>query len=273
MTNVSVVIPLYNDGDRIERAVNSVLRQNYRSQVIIVDDCSVDDSFQVAQALSSRLPGVRALRMAENAGPAAARNLGARLAEGEYICFLDSDDEFLDGYFREIVPVMASAANMHAVKVGMEFYDPVKGYVLPSYDRRYIPVVFSSPCNIMIRRASFDRLGGFSEDPVFRGNHGGEDIAFCKALAEHLGPLGRIDKVYYRCWSCEGSHVDNFLASTRQADNPDGFEFIGLDDARKPGGELDMAIMGYLEAVKARLADKDMAVINLERNESLNGIA
>jgi glycosyltransferase involved in cell wall biosynthesis len=192
--------------------------------------------------------------MGKNSGPAAARNVGASHAQGDYLCFLDSDDQFLDGYFQEIVAIMESAPHMHAVKVGMEFYDPLKGYILPNYDPRYVSVIFSSPCNVMIRRKSFHLLGGFSEDPVFRGNHGGEDVAFCKALAEHLSPLGRIDKTYYRCWSCEGSHVDNFLATTRLADNPDGFEFVGMDEARKPGGTLDLAIRHYMDEVKARVA-------------------
>lgn len=253
MSLVSVIVPIYNDADKIERAVKSALQQNYACEVIIVDDCSLDDSYDVALAFPTKFPEVSVFRMEKNSGPAAARNFGASQARGDYFCFLDSDDQFLDGYFREIVPLMESAPHMHAVKVGMEFYDPVKGYILPSYDPRYVSVVFSSPCNVMIRRHSFALIGGFSEDPVFRGAHGGEDVAFCKALAEHLSPLGRIDKTYYRCWSSDGSHVDKFLATTRLADNPDGFEFIGLDDARKPGGELDLAIMHYMDTVKARV--------------------
>jgi len=254
MTSVSVVIPLHNDKETLRRAIDSAVGQTFLHEIIVVDDCSTDDSYDFALSLIAEYPLLKLIRASRNGGPAIARNLGAKSATGEFLCFLDADDEFLANYFSEIIPLFAKKPEMHAIKVGMVFFDPVKGYVLPDYDPRYTAVVFSSPCNVLIRRASFERMGGFSEDPAFRSRHGGEDVAFCRALAELMGPLGRVDKEYFRCWSYQGSHLDNFLATTRLADNADGFEFVGLDDARKPGGAIDLAVASYLDAVKARLS-------------------
>lgn len=254
MCSVSVVIPLYNDGDTLRRAIDSLVGQMHLCEIIVVDDCSTDDSYEFAQSLLSVYPSLRLIQSPKNSGPAAARNLGARHSKGEFLCFLDADDEFLPDYFSEMLPLFSRKPEMHALKVGMIFFDPVKGYILPDYDPRYLAVVFSSPCNVLIRRVSFELMGGFSEDAVFRSQHGGEDVAFCRALAELMGPLGRIDKAYFRCWSYQGSHLDNFLATTRLSDNADGFEFVNLDDSRKPGGAIDLAIAAYLDAVRVRLS-------------------
>lgn len=256
MPDVSVIVPLYNDKASLCRAIDSLFGQAYLREVIVVDDCSTDDSYSFAQSLLAQYPLLQVLQTSQNGGPATARNHGARHASGEFLSFLDADDEFLPGYFSDVVPLMLSRPEIHAIKVGGVFFDPVKGYILPDYDPRYRAVVFSSPCNVLIRRVSFERMGGFSEHPAFRTAHGGEDVAFCKALAEVIGPLGQVDKQYFRCWSYQGSHLDNFLATTRLTDNADGFEFVGLDESRKPGGQIDLAISAYLEEVRARFAGK-----------------
>ncbi len=93
---VSVIVIVYNDAARLPRAVRSALGQSLRgAEVLIVDDRSTDDSFAVAQRLAAENPGrVRALRLPENSGGCGApRNHGVAEARGEYVMFLDSDDE------------------------------------------------------------------------------------------------------------------------------------------------------------------------------------
>lgn len=253
MATVSVVIPLYNDAARIERAIRSVLAQNFLSEVIVVDDCSLDSSAQVVRQIQEQDSRVHLYSLPENSGPAVARNLGAEKANGELLAFLDSDDEYLRGYFADLVPLMLEEPTLHACKVGMEFWDPVKGWILPAYDPRYPAVVFSSSCNVLMRRKSFLRMGGFPVNSEFKGASGGEDVAFCQAVATYLPPLRRIDAIYYRCWSRAGSHVDKFLQETRLAAVKDGFEFVRLSDQQQPGGDLELAIKHYLAGVSSRL--------------------
>lgn len=96
----SVVIPLYNKERYIRRTLESVLAQTFQHfEVIVVDDGSTDNSLNAArQAASGR---VRIISQ-ENRGTAAARNTGIEHAEGEYIAFLDADDEWKENYLETI---------------------------------------------------------------------------------------------------------------------------------------------------------------------------
>jgi glycosyltransferase involved in cell wall biosynthesis len=253
MPHVSVITPLFNDAHSLSRAVQSALKQPFLGEIIIVDDASTDNSLARAHDLAHSSPLIKVIAAPVNRGPAAARNLGACRAQFDYLNFLDSDDELLEGFFGEIMPLLENHKELHAAKVGVQFLDPIKGNVLPDFDPRYPAVIFSYPCNIVIRRESFLKMGGFSEDSAFKTKLGGEDAAFCSALAKHLAPLAKIDTAYCRCWSRGGSHLDNFLSSTRLADNEDGFEFVNLSQDQLPGGRLARAIDAYLNQVATNL--------------------
>jgi teichuronic acid biosynthesis glycosyltransferase TuaG len=91
MTTFSVIIPVYNVGAYIEQTLASVFAQTYADfEVIVVDDGSTDDTAQRVKSFS-HYESLRYVYQA-NAGPAAARNTGLDLAQGELIAFLDSDD-------------------------------------------------------------------------------------------------------------------------------------------------------------------------------------
>jgi CDP-glycerol glycerophosphotransferase len=93
---VTVVVIAFDDADRLPRAVASVLRQSHRAvEVVVVDDCSTDGTGEVANALAAAHPDrVRALHLETNSGGCSRpRNVGVAHARGEYVMFLDSDDE------------------------------------------------------------------------------------------------------------------------------------------------------------------------------------
>jgi teichuronic acid biosynthesis glycosyltransferase TuaG len=90
----SVIIPVYNAEAYIQRTLESVFAQSFRDfEVIVVDDGSTDRTADRVQTFSHH-PGLRYVYQ-DNAGPAAARNTGLMLAEGQFIAFLDSDDLWL----------------------------------------------------------------------------------------------------------------------------------------------------------------------------------
>lgn len=88
---VSVVMPSYNTGNYIAESIRSVLAQTYSNwELIIVDDCSADDTDTVvAEFLDSR---IKYIKNETNSGAAASRNRALREAKGRWIAFLDSDD-------------------------------------------------------------------------------------------------------------------------------------------------------------------------------------
>lgn len=107
MTAVSVIIPVWNRADVILRAVRSVLAQTAPGvEVVVVDNGSSDGTADVVDALGQ--PNVTVLRLASNLGAAGGRNAGLKLAQGQFVGFLDSDDE-LDPRWAELM--MAAVAH------------------------------------------------------------------------------------------------------------------------------------------------------------------
>ncbi len=106
---VSVVIPVYNRNEILADAVRSALAQTYANiEVIVVDDCStvpIDGS--LASISDDRL---KVIRRERNGGAGAARNTGIRAATGDYIAFLDSDDEWFPEKLERQMEVLAEAA-------------------------------------------------------------------------------------------------------------------------------------------------------------------
>ena len=93
-TLVSVVVPCYNGARYLRATLDSVLRQTHRVlELIVVDDCSTDDSPAIVEALAVQDPRVRLLRLARNHGtPGGPRNAGVRNSLGDWVAFLDADD-------------------------------------------------------------------------------------------------------------------------------------------------------------------------------------
>ncbi len=93
---ISVVIPLYNKEQHIGTTINTVLSQSFQDfEIVVVDDGSTDESVQRVKEIDDKR--IRIISQ-ENAGVAAARNKGIKEAKGEYIAFLDADDEWKEYY-------------------------------------------------------------------------------------------------------------------------------------------------------------------------------
>lgn len=89
---VSIVIPVYNMGDSIEKCVNSLCNQTYSNiEFILVDDGSKDDSFQICESLAEKDSRIKVYHT-ENQGSGPARNYGINHSSGKYIYFPDADD-------------------------------------------------------------------------------------------------------------------------------------------------------------------------------------
>lgn len=250
----SVVIPCFNHASTLERALLSCLKQSFLSEIVVVDDASTDDSLKVMQELAGSYPSMRIHRMPKNSGPAAARNAGVSLTSSEYLVFLDADDEFQGDFLRAAQEMLAADSSIHVVKCDFELFDPVKGYVLPEYDRRYPSVVLSSVWGMAISRDAFLAIGGFPESAEFRGQSGGEDVAFMQAVMQYFQPIRRVNESLLKVWSHAGSHHDRFLANTRLTQ--DSFEFVRLNQHQQPGGVLEKAMKSYLADVEFRMKDR-----------------
>lgn len=91
MDKVSVVIPMHNSEKFIVECLNSVVNQTYTNlEIIIIDDCSTDDSINLVKSFSDKR--IKLIKLKENKGVSYARNKGVKLSTGKFLCFLDSDD-------------------------------------------------------------------------------------------------------------------------------------------------------------------------------------
>lgn len=89
---ISVIVPVYNAQNNIERCVQSIARQSLRDiEILLINDGSTDNSQALCDRLASRDGRIRVFSI-ENSGPASARNLGIDNAKGEYLAFCDDDD-------------------------------------------------------------------------------------------------------------------------------------------------------------------------------------
>lgn len=111
---VSIIIPVYKASEYIERCLKSVMNQTYGSiECIMVDDASPDDSMDKCEELISKYAGsirLKILHHEKNRGLSAARNTGTDAATGNYIFYLDSDDELPEDAIEKLVkPVLRDA--------------------------------------------------------------------------------------------------------------------------------------------------------------------
>ena len=102
---VSVVIPMYNSAKFIPQTLESLLYQTMRNfEVIVVDDCSTDNSVEVVESFAEKFDGrLHVIKLPKNTGtPGLPRNVGIQFAHGKYIAFLDSDDLFTKTALEEL---------------------------------------------------------------------------------------------------------------------------------------------------------------------------
>ena len=114
---VSFIIPAYNAADAIERCLNSICSLTLKQdefEVVVIDDCSTDNTCDIVTLYQSMHPNFTLLRQPENHRQGAARNRGVKIAKGEYICFVDSDDAVTDGVVDAIQLAKESDADMVA---------------------------------------------------------------------------------------------------------------------------------------------------------------
>lgn len=101
---VSIIVPVYNVERYVEKCIRSILDQSYQNiEIIIVDDGSTDDSYNVCTDLREESPDKIKLFKKENGGLSSARNFGLLRAQGEYISFVDSDDIVSQDFIEKLV--------------------------------------------------------------------------------------------------------------------------------------------------------------------------
>ncbi|REK77828.1 glycosyltransferase family 2 protein [Paenibacillus paeoniae] len=126
---VSIVMPTYNRAKIISGAIESIVRQPYSNwELIVVDDRSIDDTEAVIGEWMHRDARIRYVRNERSKGPGGARNTGMLAARGEYLAFLDSDDEWFPGHLGDSMNVHALTGADVTFALWVERHGEVESY-------------------------------------------------------------------------------------------------------------------------------------------------
>lgn len=164
---VSVIMPTFNRVDTLPRAIRGVLDQTFDDlELITIDDGSTDGTEPVVKGLSD--PRIRYIRQ-ENGGVASARNRGLAEARGEFVAFLDSDDEWLPRKLERQLEVFArGSSRLGLVYTGVETVSAAQRSVqLPSMAGLVFPrmlhrnVIHGGGSNVLLRAEVLPFVGGF----------------------------------------------------------------------------------------------------------------
>src|SRR3954470_3441068 len=115
MTDVSIIIPVYNREVLVRDAIESALLEgrDVSLEIVVVDDASTDGTWDSLRALDE--PRIRCVRAESNGGQSAARNRGLDIARGTYVKFLDSDDVLIPGHLSSEVSALQNSGAEIAV--------------------------------------------------------------------------------------------------------------------------------------------------------------
>lgn len=183
---VSVVLPTYNRGHTVTRAIDSVLQQTYdRIELIVVDGASNDDTKEQIQQYGNQ---VRYVRQMTNRGASAARNVGIKKSEGEFIAFIDSDDEWHSKKVEKQVGAFSKLSSDVGVIYTGYYKQTDSGQELgeiPSkrgdiFQAQLMKDWVNPTSTVMVRAECFDEVDGFNTE--FEGR---EDYELWTRLARH----------------------------------------------------------------------------------------
>lgn len=193
---VSVIIPAFNAADTLAEAVSSAVNGTHKHlEILIVDDCSTDDTSTVAAKLAEEDSRIQYFRNSENYGVSKSRNLIIYRATGEYVAFLDSDDTWEPNKLEVCLKMLADNPEVKAVAHALRYLDKRgnKLSYVPTYpttkaqmqeikETGESPWVF--PSSVVVDRSILLKEGGFAEDWQV-----GEDTELFTKIAQKYGLL------------------------------------------------------------------------------------
>lgn len=257
---VDVIIPTYKRADMLEKAINSILNQTYRYvMVTVVDDNNPETEWRrKTSELMEKFANEKRVQYIchkKNKNGSAARNTGLKYTNGEFVCFLDDDDYFMEDKIEKQVKYLLENSDKDAcfcdyIKNGKNIclankkdfsHDILLGFLTPQTS------------GIMFRRKVIDELKGFDES-YYRH----QDYELLLRFYDRFS-MGKIDEVLY---VRERSEVDN---------NPNGFKLetlkkkmfeefgykLDMLEKNEPGYKRKVMVYNYIDIMKSYMKQKD----------------
>lgn len=190
---ISVIMPAYNAANYIVPSIRSVLAQSFSDfELIVIDDCSRDNTAELVRELAETDPRIRLLRMGSNFGrPAGPRNRAVREARGEWIAFLDSDDIWHERKLELQMRALAETGAQFCSSQMLDFLDGTEPR-LPDVDRPGLERItflrqllkFRTPTSSVVARRDLLLRHPFNEDARYKAR---EDMDCWLRCHEEIG--------------------------------------------------------------------------------------
>jgi len=219
---ISVIIPTYNRGHLISRAIDSVVAQKYANwELLIVDDGSTDNTQKVIKQYldDDRIQYVKK----PNSGATHTRNVGVENARGKYITFLDSDDEAYDTWLSSYKVYIDKGAKV--ICCGFEYYDQ-NGNLTETKLPKDMGKLFNNRVGkftnggvFLLERELFDEIGGY-DDKLKSGQHSELAMRLLSVLEHRKIEIYNIYKPFIKVHVHDGAKIRRdynaiYLGSTR----------------------------------------------------------
>lgn len=157
MKKVSIIIPIYNASEYLNRSIGSVINQTYSNiELILVNDHSTDESRTICEKYAQKNKGIIVLETVGD-GVSATRNTGLSIASGEYLCFLDSDDE----YEKNFIEVMVKKMEETKTELVVCGYKKVSGEYIENISDSVASVKIIDYLNAYTRQNGFEHLANY----------------------------------------------------------------------------------------------------------------
>ena len=225
---ISIVCPVFNTSTWLPGCIDSVLAQDYGNyELLLVDDGSTDGSCEICESYAAKDARIRVFRQ-EHGGVSAARNMGLEQMKGEWVCFLDSDDEWMSGGLQTLAEGVSEGVDL--VMMGYESLDE-KGNLVYSVSERTCMTLSSQKGLMQLFKPTHYRYLGYVWSKLFRssvirkeGCRFAEDLHYCEdrlftvqfvCASKRPVYYSTTPVYYYRL------HPDSAMASLGRSFNPD----------------------------------------------------
>lgn len=187
---ISIIVPCYNASKYIGRCLNSLINQTYTNiEIICIDDKSTDSSLETCKVFAKKDSRIRLIKMEQNRGLSATRNLGVCETRGKYAAFVDADDwvapDYLDTLYRLLTAYQADMAQVSYVRTAIEIegnrIQPEREKVVCMTGKEAVRRMFSTAmvqpdieytivCNKLYRRELLEHIA-FPEGKIFEDQY------------------------------------------------------------------------------------------------------
>ena len=212
---ISIIIPIYNGSNCIENCLNSVYQQGLKHdcfEIVAVNDGSTDNSEEIVKAFSKRVDNINLINK-ENGGVSTARNVGIEAACGDFVLFLDVDDELIEGSLQSVYDYLCKNTDIDMLITKQSRYNGKTERVVRNVNGLQERVVYSGVDTYKYGYVRGNAGGAICRTEFIRnagllfptGIKNGEDTIFFALVHVYAKKMVLLDLVLYRINEIEGS--------------------------------------------------------------------